>query len=100
MQKFRYEFSCQNKSGDSERIFILKRTGGLAYSEKNPDRDEELGESIYQLRLLNRAGFSSQLLDVLKEYFRFDEMPDTDAEKAGARTDKYRIAYRISGSIN
>lgn len=45
-----------------------------------------------RMLLLNRAGLSVQLLDVLKEYFQFDKIPaDCD------NTEQYRIAYRIGG---
>ncbi|MCI1305189.1 MAG: TetR/AcrR family transcriptional regulator [Lachnospiraceae bacterium] len=58
-----------------------------------------------QMLLLNRAGLSVQLLDALKDIFKFDEIPDTtgtdqDGDRGGAarvNTEKYRTAYRIGG---
>lgn len=69
-------------------------------------------ENRTQMLLLNQAGLSEQLLDVLKDYFQFDTIPDTvtsdTEEEAGTERDageirvstnieKYRMAYRIGG---
>ena len=64
-------------------------------------------ENREQLLLLNKAGLSGQLLDVLKEYFAFDKIPDAagTADAAGRNSDaqdvpgirKFRMAFRIGG---
>lgn len=64
-------------------------------------------ENREQLLLLNKAGLSGQLLDVLKEYFSFDEIPDAagTADAAGGISDaqdgpnirKFQMAFRIGG---
>ena len=69
-------------------------------------------ENKTQMLLLNQAGLSGQLLDVLKDYFRFDVIPDivTDGPeeetgtesgageaRASTNIEKYRMAYRIGG---
>lgn len=58
-----------------------------------------------QLLLLNKAGLSGQLLDVLKDYFAFDEIPDMPVESgesgslngSGVNIRKFRTAFRIGG---
>ena len=69
-------------------------------------------ENKTQMLLINQAGLSGQLLDVLKDYFRFDVIPDivTDGPeeetgtesgageaRASTNIEKYRMAYRIGG---
>ena len=69
-------------------------------------------ENKTQMLLLNQAGLSGQLLDVLNDYFRFDAIPDivTDGPeeetgtesgageaRASTNIEKYRMAYRIGG---
>lgn len=49
-------------------------------------------ENREQLLVLNQAGLSGQLLQVLKEYFAFD-----DAAKSCSNVSQYRLAYRIGG---
>ncbi|MGN1022866.1 MAG: TetR/AcrR family transcriptional regulator [Lachnospiraceae bacterium] len=49
-------------------------------------------ENREQLLVLNQAGLSGQLLQVLKEYFAFD-----DAAKSSSNISQYRLAYRIGG---
>ena len=60
-----------------------------------------------QMLRLYKAGLSGQILDVLKEYFHFDEIPDrvvNDGDGDGAsgtgetiNMEKYRMAYRTGG---
>lgn len=47
-----------------------------------------------QILLLYRSGHAGLLMDVLKDYFDFDE---TDGLSVSRMTDKYRAAYRIGG---
>lgn len=58
-------------------------------------------ENREQLLLLNKAGLSGQLLDVLKEYFSFDEIPDAAGRSPdtqnGPNILKFRMAFRIGG---
>ena len=69
-------------------------------------------ENRTQMLFLNRAGLSGQLLDVLKDYFQFDAIPDIMTENPAEEADtgcgagkvrvstnaeKYRMAYRIGG---
>ena len=60
-----------------------------------------------QMLRLYKAGLSGQILDVLKEYFHFDEIPDMavnggDGDGASGtgetiNMEKYRMAYRTGG---
>ena len=58
-------------------------------------------ENREQLLLLNKAGLSGQLLDVLKEYFSFDEIPDAAGgisdTQDGPNIRKFQMAFRIGG---
>lgn len=60
-----------------------------------------------QMLRLYKAGLSGQILDVLKEYFHFDEIPDmavnggdgdgASGTGAAINMEKYRMAYRTGG---
>jgi AcrR family transcriptional regulator len=50
-----------------------------------------------EILLLNRAHLTGLLMDVLKDYFGFEDVPAKDLDSVGQMIEQYRSAYRIGG---